>query len=128
MKYSHQKIMNSLCVTEKCALGSSNMLSGVFNMDGMLSDVQSRWFGICLKGVFNDQGVYPNQLNYRVFHPHYHCSRPDFWFDTLSCLSHEQDHIRLGPTLELKETYRWCNEVGALLANEDAIWLKIRDG
>ena len=42
MKSSHQKILNSLCVMEECAISSSNMLGNVFNMDHMISNVQTR--------------------------------------------------------------------------------------
>ena len=80
----------------------------------MLNDLNPLGFHR-LKGVFDDQGFYPIQFVYRVICPYYimHCSRPDVWSDTLNCCS-QQDHNRLGPTLEHKETYSQSYEVGSV--------------
>lgn len=42
MKSTQQKIMNSFCVKEACALESQNLLGKIYNLDGLVENAESR--------------------------------------------------------------------------------------
>ena len=61
IKSSHQKILNSLCIMEEYSSCMSNMLGRVFNMEGILGDVQTR--GIKLVNDINPLGFVSREFN-----------------------------------------------------------------
>ena len=61
IKSSHQKILNSLCIMEEYCSCMSNMFDRVFNMEGILGDVQTR--GTELVNDINPLGFVSREFN-----------------------------------------------------------------
>ena len=131
IKSSHQKILNSLCLTEECTLSSSSMLGNVFNMDhkpctdpSIRNVEQSQPTRFCLLGVQLNEGVHIDQSRTRV--PRHTCvlrhSNPDVWSHSLYCSSHQQDYLGRGRLQNQKKPTAEVLRMGALLANEDAVF------
>ena len=131
IKSSHQKILNSLCLTEECTLSSSSMLGNVFNMDhnpctdpSIRNAEQSQPTRFCLLGVQLNEGVHIDQSCTRV--PRHTCvlrhSNPDVWSHSLYCSSHQQDYLGRGRLPNQKKPTAEVLRMGALLANEEAVF------